>query len=86
MKILELLEDSNGRLSTNRTCQLIAVITLAASLIMAMRMALPDAIIVNGLAGILAANAGGTYGLAKWRDTQLPKGNVNANLSKPARK
>ena len=84
MRIIELLEDEHGVLSSSRFLQIVVCVTLCACLLIASLATMPNESIVIGIAGIAAALSGGTYTMSKWRETLQPKdGEVNVDPKQP---
>lgn len=79
MRLIELLEGDNQRLSMRALCTYVVTLTLCGGTIQELAKTIPNETIVLGLAGILSTLMGVIYGVGKVVDGSVTKAIGNAN-------
>lgn len=75
-RLVEIIEDENGRLSSTRVAYLFVTLVLCwIAVNMELNGRTNDVII-----GILAAMGAGTYGVSKWNDTSTQRTKIQMNV------
>lgn len=77
-RLVQIIEDENGRLSSTRMAYLFVTLVLCwIAINMELNNRTNDVII-----GILAAMGAGTYGVSKWNDTSTQRTKIQVNADK----